>query len=184
MIEPITRQFDSRRLAENERTVTARRGVSVTSSPSLSRSVAQGVCLEPPISRTDAIPHSESQRILHQSPSTNPPTNFTPNRSDNTLNPELSTVNRHAGPGTEHEADPISASVRRKHPNPPVRTPSLVVISLDPHDLDACGSHTVMEYQPSPFLRVDQAVSNIEECPGQRSPPSSAVLRARVIDGR
>jgi len=45
-----------------------------------------------------------------------------------------------------------------------------MVISLDPRAyIDIRGSRTVMKFQSSPFLRVDQAVSNIEECPGQFS---------------
>ena len=68
---------------------------------------------------------------------------------------------------TEHRADPIRAPVYRKLPNP-VRVSSLMAILLDPRAyLSICGSRTVMKFQSSPFLRVDQAVSNIEECPGQ-----------------
>ena len=67
---------------------------------------------------------------------------------------------------TERQADPIRALVCRK-PRNLVRISSLVVISLDPRaDLDIRGSRAVMKFQSSPFLRVDQAVSNIEECPG------------------
>lgn len=68
---------------------------------------------------------------------------------------------------TEHQADPIRIPVYRKLPNL-VRISSLVAILLDPRAyLDLHGSCVVMKFQPSPFLRVDQAVSNIEECPGQ-----------------
>lgn len=68
---------------------------------------------------------------------------------------------------TGHQADPIRVPVYRKLPNL-VRISPLVVILLDPRAyLDICGSRVVMKFQPSPFLRVDQAVSNIEECPGQ-----------------
>ena len=70
---------------------------------------------------------------------------------------------------TEHQADPIQALVCRKLLNQ-VRISSLVVILLDPRaHLDICVPRTVMKFQSSPFLRVDQAVSNIEECPGQLS---------------
>ena len=68
---------------------------------------------------------------------------------------------------TERQADPIRVPVYRKLPNL-VRISSSVAILPDPHAyLDICGSLIVMKFQPSPFLRVDQAVSNIEECPGQ-----------------
>lgn len=70
---------------------------------------------------------------------------------------------------TERQAGPIKVPAYRKHPNL-VRIPSLVAILLDPHAYFCIrGFRTVMKFQPSPFLRVDQAVSNIEECPGQRS---------------
>ena len=38
-----------------------------------------------------------------------------------------------------------------------------------------------MKFQPSPFIRVDQAVSNIEECPGAL--PLSPALLHTGIDG-
>jgi len=70
---------------------------------------------------------------------------------------------------TERQVDPIKVPVYRKLPNL-VRISSPVAILLDPHAyLGICGSRVVMKFQPSPFLRVDQAVSNIEECPGQLS---------------
>ena len=68
---------------------------------------------------------------------------------------------------TERQADPIKAPVFHKLPNL-VRISSLVAILLDPRaHLDIHTSRIVMKFQHSPFLRVDQAVSNIEECPGQ-----------------
>ena len=83
---------------------------------------------------------------------------------------------------TERQADPIRAPVYRKLPNL-VRIFSPVAILPDPRAyLAICGSRIVMKFQPSPFLRVDQAVSNIEECPGQLL-VSSAVLRVS-INGR
>lgn len=68
---------------------------------------------------------------------------------------------------TEHQVDPIRVPAYHRLLNL-VRISSLVAILLDPHaHLDVSGLLIVMKFQPTPFLRVDQAVSNIEECPGQ-----------------
>lgn len=69
---------------------------------------------------------------------------------------------------TGHRADPIRVPACRKPPNL-VRTISLVAISPDPRAYLDMTFLVVMKFQPSPFLRVDQAVSNIEECPGSLS---------------
>ena len=83
---------------------------------------------------------------------------------------------------TENLSDPIKAPVFHELPNL-VRISSFVAILLDPlADPDTRASRTVMTFQYSPFLRVDQAVSNVEECLGQ-FPSSSAILCA-AIDGR
>jgi hypothetical protein len=80
---------------------------------------------------------------------------------------------------TEHQADPIKAPVFHKLPYL-VRISSFVAILLDPRaHPDTRASRTVMKFQYSPFLRVDQTVSNIEECPGQ-FPSSSTMLRVAI----
>ena len=80
---------------------------------------------------------------------------------------------------TEVQADPIRVPAYRKLQNL-VRIASLMAILPDPRaSFNILASPLVMKFQPSPFLRVDQAVSNIEECPGQFPLPST-MLRVGV----
>lgn len=67
---------------------------------------------------------------------------------------------------TGRQGDHIKALAFPKPPNP-VRAIPLMVILPDPRAYpDILSPCKVMKFQSSPFLRVDQAVSNIEECPG------------------
>ena len=103
--------------------------------------------------------------IINQVPQS---TTAASNHSYNTLNPGSSTAIRHVGPYRTSGGSYQSSSVTQA-PKPSPYS-SLAVILPDPRAyLDTFATRAVMKFQPSPFLRVDQAVSNIEECPGQLS---------------
>ena len=95
-------------------------------------------------------------------------TTVTSNHSYNTLNPGPSAVSRHVGPyRTSSGSYQSSGLTQAQKPSPYLFPRGDLARSACLHDIR--GSRIVMKFQSSPFLRVDQAVSNIEECPGQLS---------------
>lgn len=101
--------------------------------------------------------------IINQIPQSSTATS---NHSYNTLNSGPSTANRHVGPYRTTGGSYQSSSL------PQAPKPSPYIFPRGDLTRSAClpcicGSLIVMKFQSSPFLRVDQAISNIEECPGQ-----------------
>lgn len=121
LIERITRQLDSWRLAKNEAAFTRAKAI-------VNRVTYGGS-------------NSGGLFIINQMPQS---TTVTSNHSYNTLNSGPSTVNRQVGPYRTSGGSYQSSSMPQA-PKP------------------------IMKFQPSPFIRVDQAVSNIEECPESTS---------------
>ncbi|KAF9646128.1 hypothetical protein BDM02DRAFT_3271223 [Thelephora ganbajun] len=127
LIERITRQFDSWRLAKNE--------AAFTRAKAIVNRVTYGVGSRYGSSSSGGL------FVINQIPQ---PSTATSNHPYNTPNPGPSVVNRHAGPYRTSGGSYQSSSLPQA-PKP------------------------IMKFQPSPFLRIDQAVSNIEECPESTS---------------
>ena len=131
----------------------------------VSHSLVRGVHLRYGVGSRYGGSNSGGLFVINQVPQS---TTVSSNHSYNALNQGPNTANRHVGlyrtSGGSYQSPTI----------PPAPKPSPYLFPHGDLARSACllrrlPSRVVMKFQPSPFLRVDQAVSNIEECPGQLS---------------
>lgn len=131
----------------------------------LSHSAVRGVHLRYGVGSRYGGSSSGGLFIINQVPQSS---TVTSNHSYGGLNPGPSTANRHVGPYRTSGGSYQSSGLPQAPKPSPYFSPrgDLARSACSP---GIYGFRIVMKFQPSPFLRVDQAVSNIEECPGQLS---------------